>query len=153
MCVRGLISKLRAILSSPLAAMGNRMSDDDYASMEQPLINVYGLAAALEAFATERDWAQFHSPKNLVMALTGEVGELAEVFQWMTEEASKGAATDPRTAQSVKDELADVLLYLVRLSSVLGVDLDSAVRDKLVTNSLKYPVDKARGSSKKYTEM
>lgn len=133
--------------------MGNRMSDDDYASMEQPLINVYGLAAALEAFATERDWAQFHSPKNLVMALTGEVGELAEVFQWMTEEASKGAATDPRTAQSVKDELADVLLYLVRLSSVLGVDLDSAVRDKLVTNSLKYPVDKARGSSKKYTEM
>lgn len=133
--------------------MGNRMSDDDYASMEQPLINVYGLAAALEAFATERDWAQFHSPKNLVMALTGEVGELAEVFQWMTEEASKGAATDPRTAQSVKDELADVLLYLVRLSSVLGVDLDAAVRDKLISNSLKYPVEKARGSSKKYTEI
>lgn len=133
--------------------MGNRMSDDDYASMEQPLVNVTGLAAALEAFATERDWAQFHSPKNLVMALTGEVGELAEVFQWMTEEASKGAATDPRTAQSVKDELADVLLYLVRLSSVLGVDLDAAVRDKLVTNSLKYPVETARGSSKKYTEI
>ena len=133
--------------------MGNRMSDDDCASMEQPLVNVSGLAAALEAFATERDWAQFHSPKNLVMALTGEVGELAKVFQWMTEEASKGAATDPRTAQSVKDELADVLLYLVRLSSVLGVDLDAAVRDKLVTNSLKYPVETARGSSKKYTEI
>ena len=133
--------------------MGNRMSDDDYASMEQPLVNVSGLAAALEAFATERDWGQFHSPKNLVMALTGEVGELAEVFQWMTEEASKGAATDPRTAQSVKDELADVLLYLVRLSSVLGVDLDAAVRDKLVSNSLKYPVETARGSSKKYTEI
>ena len=129
------------------------MSDDDYASTEQPLVNVSGLAAALEAFATERDWGQFHSPKNLVMALTGEVGELAEVFQWMTEEASKGAATDPRTAQSVKDELADVLLYLVRLSSVLGVDLDAAVRDKLVTNSLKYPVETARGSSKKYTEI
>ena len=133
--------------------MGNRMSDDDYASMEQPLVNVSGLAAALEGFATERDWAQFHSPKNLVMALTGEVGELAEVFQWMTEEASKGAATDPRTAQSVKDELADVLLYLVRLSSVLGVDLDAAVRDKLVSNSLKYPVETARGSTKKYTEI
>jgi NTP pyrophosphatase (non-canonical NTP hydrolase) len=81
------------------------------------------------------------------------VGELAEVFQWMTEEASKGAATDPRTAQNVKDELADVLLYLVRLSSVLGVDLDSAVRDKLVTNGLKYPVETARSSSKKYTEI
>jgi dCTP diphosphatase len=133
--------------------MGNRMSDDDYASMEQPLVNVSGLAAALEAFATERDWAQFHSPKNLIMALTGEVGELSEVFQWMTEEASKGAAANPRTAQSVKDELADVLLYLVRLSSVLGVDLDAAVRDKLETNSLKYPAEKARGSSKKYTEI
>jgi dCTP diphosphatase len=133
--------------------MGSSMSVDGYASMKQPLVNVSGLAAALETFATERDWAQFHSPKNLVMALTGEVGELAEVFQWMTEEASKGAATDPRTAQSVKDELADVLLYLVRLSSVLGVDLDAAVRDKLVTNSLKYPVEKARGSSKKYTEI
>lgn len=133
--------------------MGNRMSDADNVSAEQPLVNVSGLAAALDAFATERDWAQFHSPKNLVMALTGEVGELAEVFQWMTEEASKGAATDPRTAQSVKDELADVLLYLVRLSSVLGVDLDAAVRDKLISNSLKYPVEKARGSSKKYTEI
>ena len=133
--------------------MGSSMSVDDYASMEQPLVNVSGLAAALEAFATERDWAQFHSPKNLVMALTGEVGELAEVFQWMTEEASKGAATDPRTAQSVKDELADVLLYLVRLSSVLSVDLDAAVRNKLVSNSLKYPVEAARGSSKKYTEI
>jgi NTP pyrophosphatase (non-canonical NTP hydrolase) len=129
------------------------MCNDDYTLMEQSLVNVSRLAAALEVFATERDWAQFHSPKNLVMALTGEVGELAEVFQWMTEEASKGAATDPRTAQSVKDELADVLLYLVRLSSVLGVDLDSAVRDKLVTNGLKYPVETARGSSKKYTEI
>ena len=133
--------------------MGSSVSVDDYASMEQPLVNVSGLAAALEAFATERDWAQFHSPKNLVMALTGEVGELAEVFQWMTEEASKGAATDPRTAQSVKNELADVLLYLVRLSSVLSVDLDAAVRNKLVSNSLKYPVETARGSSKKYTEI
>ena len=129
------------------------MNDAEHESTDQPLINVSALAVALEAFAVERDWEQFHSPKNLVMALTGEVGELAEVFQWMTEEASKGASTDPRTAQSVKDELADVLLYLVRLSSVLGVDLDAAVRDKLETNRLKYPVEKARGSSKKYTEM
>jgi len=119
----------------------------------QPLLNVAGLAAVLDAFATERDWAQFHSPKNLVMALTGEVGELTEIFQWMSEDASKGAAADPRTAQGVRDELADVMLYLVRLSSVLDVDLDAAVRDKLAANRLKYPVDKARGSSKKYNEI
>lgn len=119
----------------------------------KPLVDLSGLAAALEEFATERDWAQFHSPKNLVMALTGEVGELAEVFQWMTEDASKAAATDPRTAQSVKDELADVLLYVVRLSAVLGVDLDAAAREKLATNRLKYPVAKAHGSSLKYNKL
>lgn len=116
------------------------------------LVDVARLSAALEQFATERDWAQFHSPKNLVMALTGEVGELSEVFQWMTEEKSKNAATDPGTAQQVKDELADVLLYLVRLASVLGVDLDAAAREKLATNSLKYPPEKVRGSSKKHDE-
>ena len=117
------------------------------------LVDVQGLAQALAEFARERDWDQFHSPKNLVMALTGEVGELSEVFQWMTEEASTGAATDPKTAQAVRDEMADVLLYLVRLADVLGVDLNAAVQAKLRTNATKYPSDKARGSSAKYTEM
>ena len=117
------------------------------------LVDVQGLAQALAEFARERDWDQFHSPKNLVMALTGEVGELSEVFQWMTEEASTGAATDPMTAQAVRDEMADVLLYLVRLADVLGVDLNEAAQAKLRTNATKYPADKARGSSAKYTEM
>jgi NTP pyrophosphatase (non-canonical NTP hydrolase) len=117
------------------------------------LVDVQGLAQALAEFARERDWDQFHSPKNLVMALTGEVGELSEVFQWMTEEASTGAATDPKTAQAVRDEMADVLLYLVRLADVLGVDLNEAAQAKLRTNATKYPADKARGSSAKYTEM
>ncbi|NDG41337.1 MAG: nucleotide pyrophosphohydrolase [Betaproteobacteria bacterium] len=117
------------------------------------LVDVQGLAQALAEFAREREWDQFHSPKNLVMALTGEVGELSEVFQWMTEEASTGAATDPKTAQAVRDEMADVLLYLVRLADVLGVDLNAAVQAKLRTNATKYPADKARGSSAKYTEM
>ncbi len=82
------------------------------------LVDVGQLAAALERFAAERNWAQFHSPKNLVMALTGEVGELSEIFQWMDEEQSKDAARHPDTAQAVQDELADVLMYLVRLASV-----------------------------------
>ncbi len=83
------------------------------------------------------------------MALTGEVGELNEIFQWMSEEASVKAGTDPQTAQAVRDELADVLLYLVRLSSVLDVDLNAAVQQKLRANALRYPVDKVRGSSQK----
>lgn len=116
------------------------------------LVDVRQLAAALERFAAERNWAQFHSPKNLVMALTGEVGELSEIFQWMDEEQSKDAARHPDTAQAVQDELADVLMYLVRLASVLGVDLDAAARQKLEQNNRKYPVEKARNSSKKYDQ-
>ncbi|OZI43195.1 nucleotide pyrophosphohydrolase [Bordetella genomosp. 4] len=122
-------------------------------SPTDPLINVTPLSKALDQFATERDWAQFHSPKNLVMALTGEVGELTEIFQWMTEAQSLTAGTNPDTAQAVREELADVQLYLVRLASVLGVDLNEAVQAKLQKNAVKYPADKARGSSKKYTEL
>ena len=104
------------------------------------LVDVTQLEAALQRFADERDWNQYHSPKNLAMALTGEVGELVEIFQWLTEDQSKLVASDPRTKGAVRDELADVLLYLVRLSSVLGVDLNAAVSDKLSANAKKYPV-------------
>ena len=128
------------------------MTDAADATSGTALIDFARLAARLEHFAAERDWAQFHSPKNLVMALTGEVGELNEIFQWISEEDSKGVGRDPQTAKAVQDELADVLLYLVRLSSVLGVDLDAAVQQKLKANALRYPVDKVRGSSKKHSQ-
>ena len=117
------------------------------------LIDVKGLSEALAAFSAERDWDQYHSPKNLVMALTGEVGELTEVFQWLSEAQSKSAATNPDTATAVREELADVTLYLVRLASVLGVDLNEAVTLKLQKNALKYPTDKARGTHKKYDKL
>ena len=117
------------------------------------LIDAKGLSAALAAFAVERNWDQFHSPKNLTMALTGEVGELSEIFQWLTEEASKSAAINPETATAVQEELADVTLYLVRLASVLGVDLNEAVTQKLKKNAEKYPVGKAHGSHKKYHKL
>ncbi len=117
------------------------------------LVDVQALAEQLRWFAIDRDWEQFHSPKNLVMALTGEAGELAEVFQWMTEEDSKDAARNPRTAQAVRHELADVLLYVVRAADVLGVDLNAAVTEKLRLNAEKYPVDAARGNSRKYTDL
>lgn len=106
---------------------------------DTPLIDVARLEEALQQFADERDWQQYHSPKNLAMALTGEVGELVEIFQWLTEEQSRVAGTDPKTARAVRDEIADVLLFLVRLSSVLGVDLNEAVTHKLAQNSKKYP--------------
>ncbi|TKR53269.1 nucleotide pyrophosphohydrolase [Allopusillimonas ginsengisoli] len=129
------------------------MTNHKDVSQTAPLIDVAPLSSALEKFAADRDWAQFHSPKNLVMALTGEVGELTEIFQWMTEAQSRSAGTNPDTAQAVKEELADVQLYLVRLASVLGVDLNEAVAQKLQKNAEKYPAEKARGSSKKYTKL
>ena len=116
------------------------------------LIDATQLAVALEQFAADRKWSQFHSPKNLVMALTGEVGELSEVFQWMSEANSHHAATNPETAQNVKDEIADVLLYLVRLADVLKVDLNEAVTQKLKTNALKYPIANSLGVSTKYNK-
>lgn len=107
------------------------------------LVEVSALMDALDTFADEREWQQFHSPKNLSMALAGEVGELLEIFQWLTEGQSRSVATDPQTAQAVRDELADVLIYLVRLASVLGVDLNDAVICKLEANRKKYPLGDA----------
>ncbi len=121
--------------------------------MDHPLVEVRGAAQALREFAEARDWAQFHSPKNLVMALSGEVGELNEIFQWMTEADSFKAASSEATAKAVRDEIADVALYLIRLSDVLGIDLNEAVSSKLTTNAAKYPVDLSRGVSTKYNKL
>jgi dCTP diphosphatase len=106
---------------------------------DKKIIDFTELEAVLQKFADDRNWQKYHSPKNLAMALTGEVGELVEIFQWHTEAESKSVANDPALARPVRDELADVLLYLVRLSSVLGVDLNEAVVHKLATNAQKYP--------------
>ncbi len=109
------------------------------------------LRDALREFARARDWEQFHSPKNLAMALAAESGELLEVFQWLTEEQSR--ALEPAAQAAVSDEIADVLLYLVRLADQLGIDPIAAAQRKIVDNARRYPADKARGSSKKYTEL
>lgn len=104
----------------------------------------------LRAFADERDWNQFHSPKNLCMALMVEVAELMEPFQWMSEAQSCDLTLACKSA--VTDELADVLLYLVRLSDRLDVDLLTAALHKLEKNALKYPAEKVYGSEKKYCD-
>jgi dCTP diphosphatase len=120
---------------------------------EAPLVEVAALQQAVARFALERDWDRFHSPKNLAMALAAEAGELLELFQWLSEAESREAARDPATARAVRDEIADVLVYLVRLAAVLEVDLDEALRSKLASNAAKYPVALARGNARKYSRL
>jgi len=109
------------------------------------------LRDALRAFAAARDWDQFHSPKNLAMALSVEAAELLEVFQWMTEAESR--ALEPARQAAASQEIADVLLYLIRLCDALGIDPLVAAERKLAANAEKYPVEKSRGNSRKYTEL
>ena len=108
------------------------------------------LRNALRGFAAARDWDQFHSPKNLAIALSVEAAELLQHFQW-TPEAESTTLNRDQQAQG-RGEVADVFLYLVRLADKLGIDLMSAAADKIELNSAKYPIEKVRGSSKKYTE-
>lgn len=110
--------------------------------------SLIALRAALRAFAAERAWAPFHTPKNLAMALAGEAGEVIEHFQWLTAEES-ASLPEPVRAE-VALELADVLLYLVRLADVLDVDLAAAARRKLQINAERYPVERAKGRADKY---
>ena len=109
------------------------------------------LKQRLREFAEVRDWDQFHSPKNLSMALSAEVAEIVEHFQWLTEEQSKNLPQDK--LDEVETELADTLIYLIRLADKLGIDLLVAAQSKIELNEQKYPVDKAKGNAKKYTEL
>ncbi len=106
------------------------------------------LKQALRDFAKERDWEQFHSPKNLAMALAGETGELLECFQWLSE--AQSASLSPEQKQAVSEEIADVQLYLIRLADKLDINIHDACEAKMKLNAEKYPADKVRGSSAKY---
>ncbi|MFG2950461.1 nucleotide pyrophosphohydrolase [Streptomyces adustus] len=117
------------------------------------VMTIRDLQDALAGFARERDWEQFHTPKNLAMALAGESGELLELFQWLTPEQSAHVMQDPAQASRVHEEMADVLAYLLRLADVLDVDLEQALAEKIETNGRKYPVHLARGRADKYTEL
>ena len=108
------------------------------------------LTQRLRDFAAERDWDQFHSPKNLAMALVAEAGELAAEFQWLTEAQSQ--APDATQLARIRAESADVLNYLLRLSDKLGIDLIAAAHAKIDDNARRYPAEKVRGSSRKYSE-
>jgi NTP pyrophosphatase (non-canonical NTP hydrolase) len=110
------------------------------------LSSIAELTARVRAFAQERDWEQFHTPKNLAMALAGEVGELLAELQWLTPEQSAAVMRDERLGPRVRAELGDVAIYLVRLADVLGVDLVRAALDKLEESGRRYTVEAAHGS-------
>ena len=117
--------------------------------LEQNMDSLVNLRQRINAFVNERDWAQFHSPKNLAMAMIVEAAELVEHFQWQTEQQSRELTLDKR--EQVSHELADTFVYLLRIAEVLEIDLIQAANAKIELNAKKYPVEKARGSNAKYT--
>lgn len=106
----------------------------------------------ISEFSNERDWDQFHSLKNLAMALAVESSELLEIFQWMSEADSNNIHADPKKIVDLRDEVADVFIYLLRISTKAQINLEEAVLEKMKKNALKYPKDLSRGNSKKYNE-
>ena len=123
--------------------------DESLRDTDHPIDDLASLLHALRRFAAERDWDQYHSPKNLASALSVEAGELLEHFQWLTAEESQQLT--PEKLADVEREIADVLIYLVRISDVLGIDLFAAADKKLEENRRKYPADVVRGRADKYT--
>jgi dCTP diphosphatase len=117
---------------------------------EQKLNSLEALRDRLRRFALERDWDQFHTPKNLSMALIAEAAELVEHFQWV--EGDKSHLLEAKVRPSVEEEIADILIYLVRIADKLGIDLYTAAERKIAINARKYPAEKVRGSARKYTE-
>ncbi len=111
------------------------------------------LKARVLAFVRARDWEQFHSPKNLSMALAAESGELMEHFLWSTPEQSKAVVTDPVKRGKIADELADVVIYALEFANITGLDLAAAIETKMAANAQKYPVEKAKGRAEKYNEL
>jgi NTP pyrophosphatase (non-canonical NTP hydrolase) len=116
-------------------------------------LDLDGLINELKVFAEARDWDQFHSVKNLSMALNVESSELSEIFQWLTEEQSNNAKNDPKIKQKASEEVADIFIYLLRVADKLEIDLGDAIRAKMIKNAEKYPVELAKGNAKKYSDL
>ena len=114
--------------------------------------SVTELTTLVRTFADNRDWQQFHTARNLVLALVGETGELAAEFQWISDDNIVSALQDADKREAVGSELADVFIYLLRLADVIGINLVEELGKKIMVNEERYPVDKARGSAAKYTK-
>lgn len=123
------------------------------AALTDSTTTISELKARVLTFVRERDWEQFHSPKNLSMALAAETGELMEHFLWATNEQSRSIAADPVKRGKIADELADVVIYALEFANITGLDVTAAIEAKMAANAKKYPVEKARGRSEKYDEL
>ena len=123
------------------------------AALTDAATTVAELKSRLLAFVRERDWEQFHAPKNLSMALAAEAGELMEHFLWATPEHSKAIAAEPAKRAKIAEELADVVIYALEFANITGLDVAAAIEAKMAANAKKYPVEKAKGRSEKYTEL
>lgn len=121
--------------------------------MTDTTATVAELKSRVLAFARERDWEQFHAPKNLSMALAAEAGELMEHFLWATPEASQAVAADPVKRAKIAEELADVIIYALEFANATKLDVAASIEAKMAANAKKYPVEKSRGRSDKYTEL
>lgn len=110
------------------------------------------IQAKLARFAAERDWEQFHDPKNLAMALSGEAGELIEIFQWLSPEASRRENLSKDQIERIAEEIADVMIYALRLCDKLDIDLDSAIQSKIAKNAERYTVSLSKGNATKYSK-
>ena len=119
--------------------------------MEHSTQDLESLKLRLRDFSGARDWEQFHSIRNLILALVGEVGELAAEFQWLNDEQVESAMLDTQKREAIGSELADILAYLIRIADVAKFDLESELMKKLKVNESRYPIDKSKGSSAKYT--
>ncbi len=115
-------------------------------------MNLAQIRQRLASFAQARNWDQFHSPKNLSMALAAEAAELLEIFQWLTDEQSKEIVHNEKEMVQIRQEIADVMIYLVRLSDKLGVDIEKAVTEKIELNEKKYPIELSQGNAVKYNK-
>lgn len=113
-------------------------------------MNLPDIQYKLRKFAEVRNWDQFHSPKNLSMALAAEAAELLEIFQWLTEEQSKDIINSEKELAQVKEEISDVFIYLVRLADKLNIDIEKEVLAKIALNEKKYPIDLSKGNAVKY---
>lgn len=120
---------------------------------EPPVPTFESAHVQLSEFSRERDWHQFHSPRNLVLALTGEVGEVSALLQWVGDDAVQEWLNDDANRHDLSMELADVLSYLVLLSDAIGIDLPSALAEKIAINHARYPLESSRGSARKYTDL
>ena len=116
-------------------------------------MDVKKLVQLVAEFRDKRDWKQFHNPKDLAISISIEAGELLELFQWKNETEAKAILADPAKRKRVEEELADIMIFCLSMSDATGIDIEEAVMKKLEQNEKKYPIEKAKGSAKKYTEL